>query len=95
MNILRVPEHARRGIDNYAQDHVPPGGFIRAVMENNLFEAFGRADEENFAAMGEIVRYIYNHTPSNCHGSPERVRAWLESGAAMRAMENSDEPARD
>lgn len=35
---------------------VPPGDFLRAILENN--EAFSRADEDNFNSMSEIVRLL-------------------------------------
>lgn len=62
----------------YADEGRPTGGFLRAVLSNDLKEAFGRADEENQAAMLEIVQYCYNEIPSVCWGSPEAVTSWLE-----------------
>jgi hypothetical protein len=64
-------------IRRYADLHCPTGGFLEAVLSNDLKEAFGRADEENFAALGEIVRYCYNEIPHCCWGSPEKVEKWL------------------
>jgi len=75
------------GLRRYADDGIPPGGFLMAVLENNLMEAFGRADEQNTLDMVEIAAYVYNEIPSVCHGSPERVTAWLEMKAAQRARE--------
>lgn len=31
----------------------------------------------NSICMRAIVSYVYNSIPSDCHGSPEKVRAWL------------------
>jgi len=68
----------RRSIDLYASEGVPLGHFLTAVMEHDLFEAFARADEENARDMREIVRYIHWEVPASCHGSRERVRAWID-----------------
>ena len=38
-----APVHILDGIWDYAQNHREHGGFITAVLENNLSEAFGRA----------------------------------------------------
>jgi hypothetical protein len=64
-------------IKRYVDDRVKPGGFLMAVLSNDLCEAFSRADDDNAKAMHEIVRYIYNEIPSSAWGSPEKVYAWL------------------
>ncbi len=74
----KVPAHTIGGIDRYVNQRIEPGGFLRAVFENNLSEAFGRADIENRESLFDIVAYIYNDCPSACWGSPERVQKWLD-----------------
>jgi len=64
-------------IHRYVNEHAHPGGFVRAVLENNLTQAYGYADAENFASLKEIVKYCYWEIPGDCWGSPEKVRAWL------------------
>jgi len=64
-------------IDRYANEHIAPGGFLTAVLENNLSEALGRADEGNLRDIHEIVKYIYWNIPAVCWGSPEKVKRWL------------------
>ena len=58
----------------------PPGGFLGAVLENNLREAFGRADDNNRPIVYNYVHLLYNAAPSDCWGSPERVRDWIDAG---------------
>lgn len=65
-------------IDNYVKEGTPPGGFVRAVLENNLMEAFHRGDKENSEALIDICMYVYNEVPASCHGSPANVSAWLD-----------------
>ena len=67
----------KNGLDRYANDRVPTGDFLRAVLENNLMEAIARADTENLRDLFEICSYVYNHIPSACHGSQAKVRNWL------------------
>jgi len=62
----------------YADQHVPTGGFLRAVLENDLLGAIRRADDDNIRVLREIVCYCYDEIPSRCWGSPEKVGAWLE-----------------
>jgi len=74
-----IPQHTQYGIDSYVTDKIPPGGFLYAVLSNNLFEAMMKADDINQSRMHDICSYIYNNTPANCWGSPEIVKEWLES----------------
>lgn len=72
-----VPEHMWGGVERYYLLGVAPGHFLNALLSNDLMEAFKRADDLNVAAMHDWVRFLYNFTPSQSFGSPERVRAWL------------------
>lgn len=73
-----VPEQNRTGLAWWIVDGLQPGGFLTAVLENNLSQAFARADPINRAAMFQIVSFLYNEAPGPCWGSPEKVRAWYE-----------------
>ncbi len=64
----------------YVTDGCKPGSFTTAVLENDLKEACARADNTNRHRIFEIVGFIYNHLPSLCWGSPERVTTWLAKG---------------
>ena len=72
-----IPQRIKDSLDRYIIHRIPTGGFLRAVLENNLKESFARADDENLKCMFEIVNYCYNEIPSICWGSPEKVKAWL------------------
>ena len=74
-----LPPHMQDGARRYVEDGIPPGGFMRAVLENRLVESFGRADTTNFRYMDEWARWLYNEAPSKCWGSPEAVEKWIES----------------
>lgn len=60
------------------RDHgVPPGGFIRACLENNLCEAFKRADSTNSQALQHIVAWLYWEMPIGLWGDVDRVNDHL------------------
>ncbi len=61
----------------YTEEHCKVGDFLTAVLENNLSEAVGRADDENLANLPAFVSYLYNEAPAPCWGSKEKVKAWL------------------
>lgn len=71
-----VPADTLHSINEYVQTGQPIGGFLTAVLENNLVQSFNRADDRNIAAMFDIVSYLYNHCPMDCYGSPDKVEAW-------------------
>ena len=75
-----VPEHLFNGLRNFALHGLEPGGFMFALLSNDLRRSCELADAISGPAIFEIVSYIYNELPSNCWGSPEKVKAWLELG---------------
>lgn len=76
-----IPERAQKAIDRYVQEHEPPSGFFHAVLANKLKEAVLRADEENRAALADILLYCYFDIPAECWGSPGIVDKWLRMEA--------------
>ncbi len=81
-----IPEITRESIDAWVHDARPTGGFLRAVLSNDLRESFARADLESREAMFDIVSYLYNECPGLCWGSPDRVAEWPGVIAEMQKM---------
>ena len=61
----------------YVNHRIPTGGFLQAVLENNLMEAMARADLFNRHNLFLICQYIYNYLPHISKGSPKLVADWL------------------
>ena len=76
-NLDRLPSHMRDGLWRYLQHGIKPGGFATAVLENNLVEAYGRADETNAACMKDWAGWLYNNAPRGCWGDPGTVQEWM------------------
>jgi hypothetical protein len=66
------------GIERYIERHAEPGGFLIALLTNDLRRACERADDTNGRHLLEWVKWLYNYAPSGCWGSPERFEAWLK-----------------
>lgn len=77
----RVKQDTRDVLLDYINHGHEPGGFLIAVLSNNLKESFRRADYENYMTIGDIVAWLYNNAPSPCCGSPEAVSNWTEQPA--------------
>lgn len=83
-----VPNHTARGILDYLENGVPPGGFLNYVLTNDLMGAFRQADDMNRPALFNICSWLYNHAPIAAHGSPQRVKTWIKSFNHGEGAEN-------
>jgi hypothetical protein len=71
-------DHFIPGLIRYVNEHIETGGFLRAVLENDLREACDRADPLSRPVLADLVTYIELILPAECWGSPEKVKAWLD-----------------
>lgn len=74
-----VPEHLHAGLLNYLVDHRPVGGFLLAVLENNLALAIARNGGSG-ADLERLVRFLVNYARFDAWGSVEAVSTWLVGG---------------
>lgn len=79
----------KNSLNAYVNDKVPPGGFLYAVLCNDLTNAVIKADERNMRQLREIILYVYNDLPSSCWGSEEIVKTWLE-GPIHTQIDNTE-----
>jgi len=73
-----MKDTTRAGIMRFVEHGIKPGDFLTAVLENDLMEAMGRADEENRRDIFEICQFIHMDIPARCHGSPQQVYDWMK-----------------
>jgi hypothetical protein len=73
-----IPERMHGGLIRYVEQGIPPGDFLQAVINNDLREACGRADDENKRLLPEYIMWFYNWAPGACWGSPENFKEWME-----------------
>lgn len=85
-NFNLIPEITKESIDAWVESARPVGGFLEAVLCNDLTKAFARADYDNRFALFAIVDYLYNECPVGCWGSPERYRTWPEERERLQAF---------
>lgn len=76
-NYDNLPEDLQGPLRRYIEEGIPPGGFLTAVLANDLAGAVGRADHVNIRRIPEIVKWIYNEAPHTCWGSYDKVNEWI------------------
>ena len=86
-----IPEHTKDALERYLEDRYLPGGFLTAVLSNDLFGAIGRADAENAVALPYICQFIYNRFPAGSWGSEKIVFAFLEDAYYERVAQSTKE----
>ncbi len=74
-----IPASMLPALYGYVAEGKRPGGFLTAVIENNLLAAVSRADARNLKALPVWVKFFYNCTPSECFGSVEKMREWMKA----------------
>ena len=77
-NYPTVPQHLIDSLYRYANEGYETGGFLKAVLANDLMEAINRADHESLPQLKAICQFIYNELPAPCHGSYAKVAEWLD-----------------
>lgn len=73
-----IPDYMYNGLVGYLVDHCPTGGFLAAVLSNDLKDACDRADDTNIHLLPVYMGFLHNYAPWGSYGSPEAVKAWLE-----------------
>ena len=77
-NDMNVPEHTRNSLRMYVEEGYDPGGFVTAVLCNNLIDAVSRADSVNINHLRDITMFVYNRMPGGSWGSKEKMAAWVK-----------------
>jgi len=69
LNYETIPNQAMvGGIKLYIERGIMPGGFLTALLSNDLMGAFGAADQTNINCMYKWATWLYNEMPSRGSG---------------------------
>ncbi len=77
MNGAAIPSLTIGQIERYINQKIPPGDFVERVLQNDLLGAVYFGDEENLAALPQLVRYIHDTLSWTQWGNEERYKSWL------------------
>lgn len=87
-----IPLAVYDGLKDYRETGCPQGGFVKAVLENNLTRAFMAADPRSTIALRDIVLWCYWNLPEKAWGSPKRYADWIETHEKAR-LSDSEPPS--
>lgn len=86
-----IPGYMHGGIIRWYENGIPPGGFLTAVIDNDLREACGRADDTNRHCLFNYMQWFYNHAPAGTWGFEGATDEWCAKMQADREA-SPDEP---
>jgi hypothetical protein len=78
-----IPDYMRGAFRRWVMWGIPPGSFLEAVAANDLFEAVGRADDNNQSCLADWVKAFYNAAPMGASGGVDRVIEWNKRGGLL------------
>jgi DNA-directed RNA polymerase specialized sigma24 family protein len=69
---------AKAHLKNFQEKRSDPGGFLHAILTNDLFGAIRRADATSAKDFLPICRYVWAELPGNIWGTTDKVAAHLQ-----------------
>lgn len=83
-----LPESLSGGYARWWCFGIPAGSFLQAVIEGDLFDAYGRADHVNQARLPELLSWFWNHADSR--SIRKNAKAWGDAGGYFGRMEEAE-----
>jgi hypothetical protein len=77
-----LPFNLQGGLDRYRFHHTKTGGFLAAILSDDIEDAIRRADPNSLAHLEDIRQYVHWELPSESWGSRDKVAAWIAKGEA-------------
>ena len=79
-----VPFHMRDGLLRYLEFGIMPGGFLEALINNDLKTTYARADHINTLKIREYLVWLMNYAPSDSWGYGGATQFWQKHTAGLR-----------
>jgi len=75
-NLPEGSEHLGGGVRRYLMDGIMPGGFLAALLANDLEQAALMADKSNAANLAELGFWLNYHLPTYAIGDYPTIHNW-------------------
>ena len=79
----KLPPHMVQTAREYIDGGIRGGAFFHALVCNDLRMAVLFADDINREALPAWIMFLTNEAPTECFGSPARVKAWVNRGGLV------------
>jgi hypothetical protein len=89
------PEHLRSRMRCWIENGVIPGGFLSAVLQNDLAAAVAQADADSIAGTLLLMQFLHCRAPSGAHGSPAKFNGWADKRGLTGIMRGGDDKAKN
>lgn len=73
-----IPRYMHGGLIRYYENGIEPGSFLTAVINNDLKEACGRADDTNRHCLFNYIMWFYNEAPTGSWGHSDATEQWYK-----------------
>ena len=74
-----IPDNIIQSLERYRDVGIPTGGFLLAVLTNNLYESVARADSDSLESLPLIVKWVAMELPYSAWGDRDSVDKWIIS----------------
>jgi len=71
-----LTDNCKSAMFNYLLHGWEPGGFLTAVLTNDLYRAALVCDFENAKNLTFVARWVYHSLPRICYGDQARMNEW-------------------
>ena len=85
MSEYGIPNYMHDAIIGYYENGWQPGGFLTELINNDLKEAIGRADDTNVHCLKAYVMWFYNQAPIGTWGHSTAVSDYLKEFSKQAA----------
>jgi hypothetical protein len=82
VNYSTLPMH-QEAFRQWVEHGRLPGDTLQMILRHDLWAVL-RCDQHTLAALPDILRWLHNHAPSNCHGSDSAIAEWCHLHANER-----------
>ncbi len=90
VSLKTIPEHLCDGLIHHVLRGQPTGGFLFALLSNDLYAAAAIGDPVSRANLLPLIMFVKTCTPRACCGSAKAVKAWREEGGALSIGRRAD-----
>ncbi len=77
-NQSKIPSHFIAGLERYLAFGIHPGGFMRAILSNDLVDVINRADADALSCLRPLSLLVFDCIDTRAWGTRQRVDEWME-----------------